>query len=66
MSCAVDWPGLLRAALALGLAPEAFWRLALREWRALTDAREVAPLSAERLADLRAAYPDAPHSGRGP
>jgi uncharacterized phage protein (TIGR02216 family) len=30
------WPALLRAALRMGIAPEAFWRLSLAEWRALT------------------------------
>ena len=30
------WPGLLRAAMAIGIAPEAFWRLSLCEWRAIS------------------------------
>jgi hypothetical protein len=29
---------MLRAALRMGLAPEAFWRLSLKEWRMLTAA----------------------------
>lgn len=30
------WPQLLRLAVQMGIAPEAFWRLSLAEWRALT------------------------------
>ncbi len=30
------WAQLLRLAASLGIAPEAFWRLSLAEWRALT------------------------------
>ncbi|MFN7164200.1 MAG: phage tail assembly chaperone [Hyphomonas sp.] len=29
----LPWGEMLRAALAAGLFPEAFWRLSLREWR---------------------------------
>ena len=32
----MDWPSALRLALRLGLTPQAFWRLSLAEWRALT------------------------------
>ena len=32
-----DWPAMLRAALRMGVAPEAFWRLSLKEWRMLTS-----------------------------
>ena len=28
---------MLRQALAMGIVPEAFWRLSLREWRMLTE-----------------------------
>jgi uncharacterized phage protein (TIGR02216 family) len=31
----MPWRQLLGAAMALGLSPAAFWRLSLREWRAL-------------------------------
>ena len=43
------WAAWLRAAQSLGLSPHRFWRLAFREWRALT-----APPSAETL--TRAAF----------
>ncbi|MCC6919419.1 MAG: phage tail assembly chaperone [Alphaproteobacteria bacterium] len=52
------WDAALRHAMrAFGLAPAAFWRLSLREWRALT-ADAVAPLRAEELKALMAAWPD--------
>ena len=31
----IPWGGLLAAALRMGLAPEAFWRTSLAEWRLL-------------------------------
>jgi len=53
------WAALLRlAALELHIPPEAFWRLSLAEWRALTaqPAPDALPRDAfERLLDL---YPD--------
>ena len=32
------WGEMLRLAVAMGVAPEAFWRLSLKEWRMLTEA----------------------------
>lgn len=29
----IDWAETFRAGLRLGLTPDAFWRLSLREWR---------------------------------
>ena len=31
------WGVMLRQAQAMGILPEAFWRLSLREWRMLTE-----------------------------
>lgn len=52
----LPWGEMMRAALAAGIGPEAFWRLSLREWRWLA-ARDTA-MPAARLADLMAAFPD--------
>ena len=52
----LPWPDLLRTALALGVQPDAFWRLSVAEWRALTAA--AAPLTRTDLAALIAAHPD--------
>lgn len=50
-----NWGRLLRRALAMGLAPEAFWRLSVREWVWLTagepGARPLGRSELERLAD---------------
>lgn len=53
------WSALLRAALAMGLAPEAFWRLSLKEWRMLTEARPgSAPVSRAEFERMREVWPD--------
>jgi uncharacterized phage protein (TIGR02216 family) len=54
------WPGLLRlAVLEMGLAPEAFWRLSLAEWRALSGRQQAeSPLTRSRLDDLCRQFPD--------
>ena len=48
---------MLRAALSAGIAPDAFWRLSLREWRWLAGERGEA-MSRAQLAALMGAYPD--------
>jgi uncharacterized phage protein (TIGR02216 family) len=52
------WAAPLRLALSLGLPPEAFWRLSLKEWRALTEAPSTPALNRAALRDLIARYPD--------
>ena len=54
------WAALLRAALAMGLTPEAFWRLSLAEWRALVGEAPLAPTRAAFEA-LAALHPDKDH-----
>lgn len=56
------WAAMLRLALAMGVAPEAFWRLSLREWRMLTEpaagastGRALGRAELERMAE---AWPD--------
>ena len=54
-----DWGEMLRAAVRLGIGPEGFWRLSLREWRMLTErpggAEPLGRLDFERMAE---AWPD--------
>ncbi|MEE2567326.1 phage tail assembly chaperone [Hyphobacterium marinum] len=50
-----DW---LCLALRLGLMPAAFWRLSLKEWRALTAIGGAAVLDRTALEALRARFPD--------
>ena len=53
------WGEMLRLAAAMGVAPEAFWRLSLREWRMLTEVpRGTAPMGREGLARLMEGWPD--------
>lgn len=53
------WGGMLRAAARLGLGPEAFWRLSLREWLMLTErpgsGLPIGRLDFERMAEV---WPD--------
>jgi uncharacterized phage protein (TIGR02216 family) len=53
-----DWRAALRAAARLGIAPAAFWRLSLIEWRAIAGPAEARPLSRAALQILMADYPD--------
>lgn len=54
------WGAWLSAALRLGLAPAAFWRLSLREWRLLTAPGPAAPMTRADLAALAQRFPDVP------
>lgn len=53
-----DWLAALRAAARLGIAPAAFWRLSLIEWRAVAGSADARPLSRRALQILMADYPD--------
>lgn len=53
------WPRLLRlAALEFHIPPEAFWRLSLVEWRALTAEDAPAALDRARFDALLRQHPD--------
>jgi uncharacterized phage protein (TIGR02216 family) len=55
------WRAALRLATqGLAIAPEAFWRLSLAEWRALTEAPAAPVLSRAALDALIARFPDDP------
>ena len=54
-----EWDAALRhAALRLAIAPEAFWRLSLREWRALTMDAGAPGLGRSELERLMREHPD--------
>ncbi|WP_300543491.1 phage tail assembly chaperone [Maricaulis sp.] len=53
----MNWPAALRAAARLGIAPEAFWRLSLAEWRALAGG-DASVLSRRDLDRLLKHFPD--------
>ena len=53
------WRAALRlAALDLAIPPQAFWRLSLAEWRALTEAPAAPVLNRAALDALVARFPD--------
>lgn len=54
----MNWPAMLRAALRLGVAPEAFWRLSLKEWRALAGPEPGGALSRIEFERLAEEHPD--------
>lgn len=55
------WNAWLRAGLAVGLPPAQFWRLSLKEWRALVAPSEPAALDRAAFDMLIARYPDQTH-----
>ncbi len=61
----IDWAGIFRAGISLGLMPDAVWRLSLREWRWL--ARSAAPVlsRAEFAALMEGALKPQPGAGDG-
>lgn len=52
------WTAWLRVAVALGLGPDAFWRLSLREWRALISPISGAVLTRGQFDALAHQFPD--------
>ncbi len=49
----------MRAAARLGVEPEGFWRLSLREWRMLTARPEgPSPMGRDELMRMAEAWPD--------
>ncbi len=53
-----SWAGMLRLALAMGLAPGAFWRLSLREWGMLTERAAGSSMARAELERMAEAWPD--------
>jgi len=54
----MNWGAMMRAAGRLGLGPESFWRLSLKEWRWLTGVGEVAAMGRDELERLAERWPD--------
>lgn len=52
------WAAMLRLALAMGLAPDTFWRLSLREWRMLTELAAGSSLGRAELERMAEIWPD--------
>ena len=53
------WGEMLRTAARLGVEPEGFWRLSLREWRMLTARVDgAAPMGRGELMQMAERWPD--------
>jgi uncharacterized phage protein (TIGR02216 family) len=49
---------MLRTAVTLGIQPQAFWRLSLKEWRMLTARAEAPAMGRAAMEGLMARWPD--------
>lgn len=58
MAQRIPWGAMLRHAALLGIPPEAFWRLSLREWLWLARPNAPAKLDEAGLRALAARFPD--------
>lgn len=53
------WSEMVRTAAMLGVSPEGFWRLSLREWRMLTERpATAAPMGRDHFMRMAEAWPD--------
>ncbi|MFN3817322.1 phage tail assembly chaperone [Brevundimonas sp.] len=53
------WSEMIQAAARMGVGPEGFWRLSLKEWRMLTAGpAQAAPMGRAELAWLEERWPD--------
>lgn len=58
----MNWAGMMRAAAAMGVSPQAFWRLSLREWRWLkAGAAGSASMGRADLDEMMRRWPDKEH-----
>ncbi len=52
------WAAMLGEAARLGVTPEAFWRLSVREWRMLTERPDTGALGRSAFERMAEAWPD--------
>lgn len=53
------WSEMVRTAAMLGVSPEGFWRLSLREWRTLTEGpATAASMGRDDFMRMAEAWPD--------
>ena len=60
----MNWAEGLKAAMARGLSPDAFWRTSLKEWHALMAPGRVEAMSRAELHALLAEIAGGPHDRR--
>lgn len=61
MTDRTPWAAMLAVALGRGVAPACFWRLSLREWRAIIAPHHGATLPRAAFDALVQRFPDMPH-----
>ena len=54
----INWAALMQSALRLGVPPQAFWALSLREWQLITDTQKKPEFRGSDLSKLISAFPD--------
>ena len=59
----MKWGEMMRLAVRLGVTPERFWRLSMREWRWLAGPGEAAAMTGAELERLVERWPDGVSSG---
>lgn len=52
------WAGMLSAAVSMGIGPESFWRLSVREWSMLTAPAAAGAMGRDLFEQLAAQWPD--------
>lgn len=57
----IAWDEALKAAARMGIQPEQFWRMSLKEWRLMAGRGEA--MAANELAALAAKFPDGGQNG---
>lgn len=60
MTRPTPWAAMLAAGVSLGVAQYLFWRLSLREWRALIAPLDAGAMSRAAFDALAQRFPDAP------
>ncbi|WP_312685326.1 phage tail assembly chaperone [Brevundimonas nasdae] len=59
LQAVTPWGAMLRIAAQIGVTPDAFWRLSLKEWRMLNEAPGgTTPMGRQALKQLMEDWPD--------
>lgn len=55
----MPWAEMMQAAARLGIGPQGFWQLSLKEWRMLASGPgQAAPLGRQELEQMMRMWPD--------
>ncbi len=63
----MPWAEMMQAAVRMGISPDGFWRLSLKEWRMLTvEVGGAVPMGRQDFQRMVEQWPDSPSTGVGP